>query len=256
MGNEVFLLLKFSYDSLPNDDIKACLLRFALHQETSEITTCRIIGKCFAEGLLSEHDSIDDYENHGYDIIGTLLSMRLLGVLAEDERNVRLHNVVRDMVLWVASECGKWKDTHLIEAGLRLRKIPEVGKWNNARVLSTMHNLVEEIIEEPLSPNLEALYLGHYSLSKITPAFFSSMCTLRVLDLSHNNGSLRELPWRLSAYSLGELKPGVYRNQATACWAEELGEADSARHLGHITDVCDSWACAVELVVFASAEIG
>ncbi|KAL9256312.1 Disease resistance protein RPS5-like protein [Drosera capensis] len=193
MKNEVHLLLKFSYDSLPNDAIKACLLRLALHPESSEVTKRRLIGEWFAEGLLCEHDAADDYENHGYDIIGNLLSTCLLEVAAEDERNVRLHDVVRDMILWVASECGKQKDMYLVEAGLRLRKVSRVGKWNNARVVSLMNNKIEEITEEPVCPNLEALYLGHNCLTKIAPGFFSSMGALRVLDLS-NNESLMELP--------------------------------------------------------------
>ncbi|KAL9249388.1 Disease resistance protein RPS5-like protein [Drosera capensis] len=186
MEQDVLLLLKFSYDSLPNDAIKACLLRLALYPESSEVSKRGLIRVWFAEGLLSEHDTPDNYENHGFDIIGSLLCTCLLEEAADDERYVRLHDVVRDMVLWVASECGTQKDMYLVEAGLRLRKVPGIGKWNNARVVSLMNNKIEEITEEPLCANLEALYLGHNLLRKIAPGFFSFMSALRVLDLSHN----------------------------------------------------------------------
>ncbi|GAB2213071.1 hypothetical protein Droror1_Dr00021089 [Drosera rotundifolia] len=194
MEKEVLLLLKFSYDSLPNDAIKACLLRLALHPESSEVTKGRLIGEWFwcAEGLQSDHDAVD-YVHLGYDIIGTLLSTCLLEQAADDERYVRMHDVVRDMVLWVSSECRKQKNTYLVEAELGLQKVPGVGKWNNARVISLMYNKIEEITEEPVCPNLEELRLGHNSLKKIAPGFFSSMGALRVLDLSHNE-NLTELP--------------------------------------------------------------
>ncbi|GAB2289850.1 hypothetical protein Dimus_024153 [Dionaea muscipula] len=158
----------------------------------------------FSEGLLGrEHDRIQDVENLGFDIIGTLLSTCLLEVAAQDERFVRLHDVIRDMLLWVASECGEEKDGgnyYLVEAGFGLRKVPRVGKWSKARVVSLMNNQIEEITEEPVCPHLEALYLGHNSLRKIAPGFFHSMTsTLKVLDLS-NNETLTELPpqiWHL-----------------------------------------------------------
>ncbi|GAB2289862.1 hypothetical protein Dimus_024165 [Dionaea muscipula] len=204
MDKEVLPVLKFSYDSLPNDAIKACLLRIALHPESAEITKRRLTGEWYAEGILGrEHDRIQNLDNLGFDIIGTLVSMCLLEVAAEDERYVRLHNVIRDMLLWVASECGEEKgggNYYLVEAGFRLRKVPRVGKWSKARVVSLMNNQIEEITEEPVCPHLEALYLGHNSLRKIAPDFFHSMTsTLRVLDLSHNE-TLTELPpqiWHL-----------------------------------------------------------
>ncbi|GMH01084.1 hypothetical protein Nepgr_002923 [Nepenthes gracilis] len=193
MDVAVLPLLKFSYDSLPSETLKTCLLRLALYPENAAINQRRLIGQWFEEGLLGEHVGIEEFENHGYDVIGTLISMCLLEVVPEDDKRVRLHDVIRDMVLWIACACGKEKEKYLVEAGLGLTEVPGVGKWRLAKVISLTNNNIEGVTEEPSCPNLEALYLGHNCLKEIAHGFFQFMPILRVLDLSHNE-SLTELP--------------------------------------------------------------
>ncbi|GAB4845274.1 hypothetical protein Ancab_038683 [Ancistrocladus abbreviatus] len=191
MDTEVLSTLKFSYDSLPSDTVKTCLLRVALHPENVRINKGELTDNWFKEGFLGDHVGIDEFQNHGYDIIGTLLSMCLLQ--AVEETHVKMHDVVRDMVLWVARECGQEKEKYMVEAGFRLTKLPAIGKWQRAKVVSLMKNNIVEIIEELSCPCLEALYLHNNSLKSISPGFFHYAPMLRVLDLSHNY-SLTELP--------------------------------------------------------------
>ncbi|GAB4845275.1 hypothetical protein Ancab_038684 [Ancistrocladus abbreviatus] len=194
MDTEVLSTLKFSYDSLPGDTVKTCLLRIALHPENAPVNKRELIDDWFGEGFLRDHVDIDELQNHGYDIIGTLLSMCLLEVVAKDKQCVKMHDVIRDMVLWVAREYGQEKEKYVVEAGFGLTKLPAVGKWQRAKVVSVLQNNIEEITEEPSCPCLEALYLGDNSrLTIINPSFFQYAPMLRVLDLSHNS-SLTKLP--------------------------------------------------------------
>ncbi|GAB2302096.1 hypothetical protein Dimus_036117 [Dionaea muscipula] len=194
MDVEVLPLLAFSFENLPSHTLKACLLHFAFHPESAKITKRTLIDEWFRESLLSDHDrDADKRVNHGHDMVRTLVNMCLLEEVAEDERYVRLHDQVRDMLLWVASERGQEKEKYLVEAGLGLTKAPRVGKWDKARVVSLMNNQIKEIMEVPKCPHLEALYLESNPLGRLAPGFFSSMTRLRVLDLSDNK-SLGELP--------------------------------------------------------------
>ncbi|MBA0785569.1 hypothetical protein Gotri_025458, partial [Gossypium trilobum] len=58
MENEVFPLLKFSYDNLPNATMKSCLLYCCLHPEDYCIPKKRSVEYWFCEGLLNKFDRI------------------------------------------------------------------------------------------------------------------------------------------------------------------------------------------------------
>ncbi|MBA0778677.1 hypothetical protein Gotri_006513, partial [Gossypium trilobum] len=58
MENEVFPLLKFSYDNLPDATMKCCLLYCCLHPEDYCIPKKRLVEYWFCEGLLNQFDRI------------------------------------------------------------------------------------------------------------------------------------------------------------------------------------------------------
>ncbi|KAL1203951.1 putative disease resistance protein [Cardamine amara subsp. amara] len=70
-------------------------------------------------------------ENQGYEIIGILVRSCLL--MEENQETVKMHDVVREMALWIASDFGKQKENFIVQAGLQLREIPEIEKWKLAR---------------------------------------------------------------------------------------------------------------------------
>lgn len=55
MGEKVYPLLKFSYDSLPNDMIRTCLLYCSLFSEDYEIDKDKVIDLWVGEGFLEGH---------------------------------------------------------------------------------------------------------------------------------------------------------------------------------------------------------
>ncbi|GAB4846000.1 hypothetical protein Ancab_025004 [Ancistrocladus abbreviatus] len=195
MGDDVLQLLKVSYDSLPNDAIRSCLLYTCLLPDDYKIDKRNLISDWFRGGLLGyDHDTIKEIENYGYDILGTLLNMCLLEEETEDERYVTVHSVIHDMILWVAQECGEEKDKYWVESGFGLTRIPKVEKWIGVRVMSLMNNNIKEIAEAaPTCPYLVALYLCNNRITVINRGFFQFMPVLRVLDLS-NNEALEAFP--------------------------------------------------------------
>ncbi|KAJ4718344.1 NBS-LRR type disease resistance protein [Melia azedarach] len=192
MGKEVYSLLKFSYDSLPNENIRSCFLYCTLFQEDCRMVKRYLIECWLAEGFLGEYGSraID----RGYSIIGDLIRACLL----EDEgKYVVMHDVVRDMALWIACEIDKEKENFLVQAGVGLSKAPEIEKWEGVKRISLMENRIENLSESPRCPNLRTLFLGFNRLSIITNDFFQFMPCLTVLNLAYNY-SLKELPSGIS----------------------------------------------------------
>ncbi|KAH9782033.1 hypothetical protein KPL71_008717 [Citrus sinensis] len=74
--------------------------------------------------------TVDEYDgiaarNQGYCIVGTLLHACLL---EEEEGNrVKMHDVIRDMALWIASTFENKNEKFLVLAGVGLTAAPSVG---------------------------------------------------------------------------------------------------------------------------------
>ncbi|KAF2301618.1 hypothetical protein GH714_028314 [Hevea brasiliensis] len=108
-----------------------------------------------------------------------------------------MHDVIRDMALWIACKCEKEKHKFFVEAGAQLTQLSEVGIWEGSKRMSLMANSFKRIHEVPRCPDLLTLFLSdNRLLRKIGDGFFQFMDILNVLDLS---GTLiRELPMGIS----------------------------------------------------------
>ncbi|KAJ0075069.1 hypothetical protein Patl1_34924 [Pistacia atlantica] len=171
MGKEVYPLLKFSYDSLPSDKIRSCLLYCSLYPEDFQISTQDLIECWIGEGFLDDSNRSGAYDQ-GYYIIGILVHACLL----EEEKHyiVKLHDVIRDMVLWIANDIEKEKENYLI------------GKWVGVRKISLMGNTITILSQTPKCPDLQTLFLNQNQLLTVNDDFFDFMPSLKVLNLSLN----------------------------------------------------------------------
>ncbi|KAL5803762.1 hypothetical protein ACOSQ3_030562 [Xanthoceras sorbifolium] len=191
MEDEVFPLLKFSYDSLPDGKYRPCLLYCSLFSEDYKISRRSLVDCWIGEGFL---EKASEAQNEGYHIIGFLLDACLL----EEEQNdcVKMHDVIRDMALWIANDVEKEKENFFVKAGGGLIRAPEFGELKEVRRISLMENQIENLEEVPTCRNLLTLFLNSNHLKEINKDFFNCMSSLRVLNLSDN-------PY------LTELSPGI-----------------------------------------------
>ncbi|WJZ94760.1 hypothetical protein VitviT2T_013590 [Vitis vinifera] len=195
MSDRVFPLLKYSYDCLPTEVVRSCFLYCSLFPEDYQIPKIAMIKRWFCEGLLDEFDDMKGAENQGYNIIGTLIHACLLEE-GDVDYVVKLHDVIRDMALWIACETGKEQDKFLVQASSGLTEAPEVARWMGPKRISLIGNQIEKLTGSPNCPNLSTLFLQDNSLKMITDSFFQFMPNLRVLDLSRN--AMTELPQGIS----------------------------------------------------------
>ncbi|PON87216.1 NB-ARC domain containing protein [Trema orientale] len=197
MGDEVFPLLKFSYDNLSNEKVRSCFLYCALLPEDWEIDRNELIHYWMCEGYLDEYSDINGLQGQGYNIIGSLLYACLLEEGMGGRNCVKMHDVVRDMALWIACGCEEAGNRFLVKTNALLAEPPMVEKWNEAEKISFMKNRIARLPETPTCPNLSTLFLQHNELHRIGSSFFECMPKLNVLDLSKNT-ELRDLPKEIS----------------------------------------------------------
>ncbi|KAG7536571.1 P-loop containing nucleoside triphosphate hydrolase [Arabidopsis suecica] len=203
MDERILPILKFSYDSLKNGEIKSCFLYCSLFPEDFEIEKEKLIEYWICEGFINPNRYEDGGTNQGYDIIGLLVRAHLL-IDCELTDKVKLHDVIREMALWINSDFGNQEGTICVKSGAHVRLIPNDINWEIVRQMSLIHTLIKKISCSPNCPNLSTLLLsGSLRLVDISVGFFRFMPKLVVLDLSGNSW-LRNLPEEIS--NLGSLQ--------------------------------------------------
>uniref|UniRef100_A0A0D9V6M2 NB-ARC domain-containing protein n=1 Tax=Leersia perrieri TaxID=77586 RepID=A0A0D9V6M2_9ORYZ len=224
----VLMPLKNSYDCLPSDKLRLCLLYCSLFPEESSISKDWVIGYCIGEGFIDDlYTDMDEIYNKGHDLLGVLKIASLLQT-GDDEDHISMHPMVRAMALWIASDYGTKETKWLVRAGVGLKEAPGAEKWCDAERISFMRNNILELYERPNCPLLKTLMLQvNPALDKICDGFFQFMPSLRVLDLSHT--SINELPSGISA--LVELQYLDLYNTNIKSLPRELGALVTLRFL-------------------------
>ncbi|ESR40949.1 putative disease resistance protein [Citrus sinensis] len=188
MKEEVFSRLKFSYDSLSTDELRSCLQYCCLYPEDYEIPRRELIDYWISEGFVCDFDD-------GCDFIDDLLQACLLEEEGDD--HVKMHDMIREMSLWIACTVDKEEQNFLVRAGVKLTEAPKVEEWEGAKRISLMKTRIQSLSEIPTCPRLVTLLLDGNWIEEITDGFFQSMSSLRVLSLRINL-SLSKLPSGIS----------------------------------------------------------
>ncbi|CAM0885103.1 unnamed protein product [Alopecurus aequalis] len=217
--NSVFEPLKFSYDSLRNKTLRDCFLTCALWPEDWEISKVDLARCWMGLGLLDEADIESSYSK-AYSLIGDLRDASLLESRGGWHGYVRMHDVIRDMALWISCGCNEENDKWFVRARLAKNERLSI-PWRKAEYISLMWNQMEEFPPSDFYPCLMTpkilclqcfgrsgrinqrinnftsvtyLDLSQNFLEKLPDGFFS-LVNLEHLDLSHNN--LEEQPFHL-----------------------------------------------------------
>jgi disease resistance protein RPS2 len=222
---DVFSLLKFSYDNLETDALRSCFLYCSLFPEDYSIEKEQLIEYWIGEGFLGSFHTSYVY-NQGHALIGSLKVACLLET-GEEKTQVKMHDVVRSFDLWIASKCGS-NNQFLVKASTGLTEAPRADHWKHSLRISLFDNGITTLAEIPECPRLSTLLLQWNSgLNRIPITFFHFMPALRVLDLSFT--SLREIP--VSINELVELRHLDLSGTKITSLPKELGDLAKLQHL-------------------------
>ncbi|KAL6313562.1 hypothetical protein AAG906_006927 [Vitis piasezkii] len=194
---DLFRVLAISYDSLPDEAIKSCFLYCSLFPEDYEISHRNLIQLWIGEGFLDEYDNIQEARNQGEEVIKSLQLACLLengrSQLYEKEEYLKMHDVIRDMALWLARENGKKKNKFVVKDGVESIRAQEVEKWKETQRISLWNTSIEELREPPYFPNMETFLTSCEYIELFPNRLFTNMPVIRVLDFS-NYYKLMKLP--------------------------------------------------------------
>ncbi|XXG69227.1 hypothetical protein AAC387_Pa06g2151 [Persea americana] len=186
MEPQVFLPLKLSYDDLKDEEVKKCFLYCSLFPEDYEIPVERLIGLWIMEGFIDNVDNLEDASNKGHRIIETLKRRCLLEEgIQRGSDDVKMHDIIRDLALYIASSSCNDGPKFLVKAYVGLNEPPPEGTWREFEKISLMINDITELTIKPECPNLISLLLRTNPITAVSHSFFELMPALQVLDLSY-----------------------------------------------------------------------
>ncbi|XP_051208323.1 probable disease resistance protein At1g61300 [Lolium perenne] len=215
MEEEVFRKIMFSYDNLKSERLKNCFLTCALWPEDHKIHREELAQCWIGLGLVDVGDIQSPYTK-AYSLMSDLTGACLLEGVGELNYRVKLHDVIRDMSLWISCGCGKNNGKWFVSAGVGpdenfgipwrsaeyislmfndMKKLPSVGYPLELRVLCLHRNNLDETIIGGVLVNctkLTYLDLSNNELKGI-PESLCHLTELKHLDLSFNGG-IQEVP--------------------------------------------------------------
>ncbi|KAK7362941.1 hypothetical protein VNO77_05066 [Canavalia gladiata] len=200
MEKDVFPILKFSYDRLPNETYKKCFLYCSLYPEDYEINVDDVIYRWIGEGFLGENKtkkSIHDMYAEGKSIIEKLKRACLLEDVVEDNLYsslcIKMHDVIREMALWLGRDEDGSKDKVVLqEEALALTSEMNSERCNVVERISILN--VRGRWQIPACPNLITLRVrGVLDITDYSN--FQYMTKLKVLDLSYT--TIGHLPFEI-----------------------------------------------------------
>ncbi|RVW34089.1 putative disease resistance protein [Vitis vinifera] len=103
-----------SYDRLPDNASKSCFIYHSMFREDWEIYNFQLVELWIGEGFMGEVHDIHEARDQGKKIIKTLKHACLLESGGSRETRVKIHDVIRDMALWLYGEHGVKKNKILV----------------------------------------------------------------------------------------------------------------------------------------------
>ncbi|KAJ4756387.1 Disease resistance protein RPS5 [Rhynchospora pubera] len=118
-NRSVFHVLKFSYDNLKSNTLRQCFLHCSLWPEDYVIHKDDLIKLWMGLGLIDE-PRIQEAYDVGYYYIETLQGICLLEIC---DGAIQMHDVIRDMALWIANNQGEDVKKWIVQAGAQTREL-------------------------------------------------------------------------------------------------------------------------------------
>ncbi|KAL6333952.1 hypothetical protein AAG906_000003 [Vitis piasezkii] len=193
MEDQLFNVLKLSYDSLRDDITKSCFVYFSVFPKEYEIRNDELIEHWIGERFFDDLD-ICEARRRGHKIIEELKNASLLEERDGFKESIKIHDVIHDMALWIGHECGTRMNKILVCESVGFVEARRAANWNEAERISLWGRNIEQLPETPHCSKLLTLFVRECTELKTFPSgFFQFMPLIRVLNLSATH-RLTEFP--------------------------------------------------------------
>ncbi|KAK2631610.1 hypothetical protein EUGRSUZ_L02679 [Eucalyptus grandis] len=192
---EVYHILEFSYISL-DESTGLCFLYCCLFPEDYHIKTHDLIELWIGERLLGDTNDVHIMRDKGEYILGSLKMACLLeSGHYRGEEYVKMHDVIRDMTIWITHDHGQRENKLLVIEREEDLSTEMISKWGEAEKVSLWEKRIRTINQAPPEcSRLKTLIVRETEVTEVPTGFFESMTAcLVVLDLS-NNDNIKSFP--------------------------------------------------------------
>ncbi|KAB2095555.1 hypothetical protein ES319_A01G045900v1 [Gossypium barbadense] len=179
-----------SYEYLKKETTKRCFLLCALYPEDHSIDVKHLVRYTWGLELFGKADSIEEVRIQVLEAIDYLKDSCLLLKDEDVERYVKLHDIVRDVALWIAS---KEESDFLIKSRLELLN----ESFEPCKAILLLNREHKIFPEKLVHPNVEILLLNDCD---IQGTCFQGMKELKVLSLTSFSSCV------ISLYALTSLR--------------------------------------------------
>ncbi|XP_031286953.1 disease resistance protein At4g27190-like isoform X2 [Pistacia vera] len=201
----VYAILKLSYDYLKTDEIKFCFLMCSLFPEDFKIPLEDLVRIGVGLDLYKGVSSIEEARRGLCSMVKTLKDLGLL-LDAYEKEFVRMHDIFRDVCLWITSE---GENVFMSKIGRDLTQLSREKGWKQYTAISLLENKLKELSVRLVCPKLKILLLGgekqRFSFSKqlkVSDECFQEMKALEVVSLRYADLSLKSLQFLTNVKTL------------------------------------------------------
>ncbi|KAI8567219.1 hypothetical protein RHMOL_Rhmol02G0103900 [Rhododendron molle] len=192
-NERLFSRLELSYKYLEDEEAKRLFLLCCLFREDEDIRINDLAMYGWGLSLFGGINEMGKARRRVFLIVDDLKSRSLLLDSKKEEECVRVHDVVRDMGISIAS-----KDKVALVSHGALSEWPKTVTCEPYTAISVISDKITKLPEGLTYPNLEFLILRCRKPKKLPPNFFEGMGKLKVLEIGHFDGiqtlqSLRNL---------------------------------------------------------------
>ncbi|KAM3288776.1 hypothetical protein P3S67_022206 [Capsicum chacoense] len=189
---DVYQPLKMSYNHLESDEARYVFLLCSLFEEDSNIWSEELLRYGMGLGIFSELENLERARNRVSNLLETLKNCFLLSQ-GSDINYFKMHDVVRDMAIHIASEEHEFMVNHNVNS----EEFPRKDSYEQYSHMSIVANKFDERPIPISCPRLELLMLKFCFEEgfKLQDGFFDGMNKLSVISLSgYDRHSIMSFP--------------------------------------------------------------
>lgn len=213
IDKDLYQRLKWSYNCLPDSNFQNCFLYCGAFPEDARIDVETLVEMWVGEGLVQGRET-SYLMDTGREYVKLLVDRCLFeDVSDEDTRQIKAHDIVRDMAIYIAEN----EEKCFFRTSQHLQKFPVEKGMENAKRIAIGNNAIPFLPTDLTCPSLLSLLLPqNKSLTEVPNGFFLNLTSLRVLDMSGTK--IESLPG--STWHLTQLQYLALRNT----WIKDLAK--------------------------------
>ncbi|KAH0775408.1 hypothetical protein KY290_012545 [Solanum tuberosum] len=200
LHKEVYRHLRLSYDYLESDDVRYLFLLCSLFEEDSDIWIEELLRYGMGLGRFSEMNNLEQARNRVRLLIEILNDSFLLSQ-GSNKNYVKMHDVVRDVAIYIASEGDH---IFMVRHDVNSKVFPKKDSYEQYSHMSIVASEFEELPKPIFCPKLKLLMLKlcFENPFKLQDNFFKDMGELKVLSLGrYNEDSICPFPTSIQRLS-------------------------------------------------------